>query len=201
MRYLIFLLLLIASPVSAQWQEARMNPYIVGSAGCTEPSPGTVIVGTSTTSTAWDYQPNADVATFWNVDLTASWAESCTTTTVGTIEFYVRPYNTANCKAYITTSGGTILTNGVSNALAIEAEGSVRWVVFTMGTPPTIIKSTDYKIALVCSVNGSVVFYYNNTGSNALCEETGGNYATPGNLSCDNTVDGSATLGGVRGKK
>jgi hypothetical protein len=37
MRYLIFLLLLIASPVSAQWQEARMNPYIAGSGGVVPP--------------------------------------------------------------------------------------------------------------------------------------------------------------------
>lgn len=182
-----------------------MGPFGSGnvtiSAGCTPSASGTVLVGSSTEATEDSIAPTATQASFFNTNFTATWAGDCTTETVGTIELYVKGHAGGNCKAYIAASDGTILTNGVSNVLAVEYEDTPAWKAFTMGTPPTITKGTGYKIAYICDTEAAVLFYLNDTGTTTLCFETGGTYASPGALSCDTEYDTSTTVGGMRGKK
>jgi len=187
--------------------DARSINVVVGglpvaSGACTEPEAGTVIVGTSTTSTADIAYSGINQQIYFDVNSEASWAETCTTTTVGTLEVYFAGNATGNCKAILANSDGTIVTNGVSNATSVpDWEGNPSWYVFTMGTPPTITKGNNYKIAVVCDTADPIKLPYNDSGSTTLCIDTDNSYATPGTLSCNTYFDTSTTIGGFRGKK
>lgn len=169
-----------------------------------EPASGTVIIGSSTTSDASQASPNANNEFFWNVDFPASWSESASTTTVATIEWYLQGWAGGNCKAILLNSDGTILTNGVSNALAIEYSETASWHSFTMGTPPTVTKSTNYKIAIVCNADVAIQLNYNGSGTQTFGLETTSTsqYTTPTAVTIppDSVADDSATVGGVRAK-
>lgn len=202
MKYLIFLTgLLIAAPSFAG--QGIIPSAIYYASGSTEPASGTVILGTSTTSTATASTPGSSVQEwFWNVDFAATWSESASTTTVGTIEWYTQGWAGGNCKAILLNSDGSIVTNGVSNAAAYDYEENATWHVFTMGTPPTVTKSTNYKIAIVCDTDYAIQIPFNDTGSQTLGYEGAGNYTTPTAVTIppDSTSDDSATVGGVRAK-
>ena len=174
--------------------------YTDGDAGCTPSASGTVLWGTTTAGTGEGYT-TADYGNYFNVDTAATWAGDCTTETVHTLEVYFRGHEDGNCKAYMTASDGTVLANGISNALTgLSYEETPSLHTFTMGTDPTLTKGTNYKMSIVCSM--SVDIFYTDTGTAAFCfQSTGTSYTSPGNLTCSSYHDESATFGGFRAKK
>ncbi len=199
---IIGLALLVSASPSYAGGIVMMGGGVAAVGGDTEPASGTVIIGTSTTSTA----ASANLATaqqwFWNVDFAATWSETASTTTVGTIEWYGQGWAGGNCKALLFNSDGTIVTNGVSGATVIEYEEAATWHSFTMGTPPTVTKSTNYKIGIVCDTDYAINLTYDDTGSQSLGYEGTGNYTSPTAVTVppDSLIDDSATVGGVRAK-
>jgi len=127
---------------------------------------------------------------------------------MSTVEVYFQGWGGGACKAIIMDSSGNIITNGVSSELTgIDYEDGYSWHSFTMGTPPTLTKSTNYRFGIVCNnADGAISLPFNDTGSDTFGYiDTDGthSYATPGNMSfpLGHAVDDSATFGGFRGKK
>ncbi len=169
-------------------------------AGCTEPASGTVIVGTNTTGSTSN-ELYASYATYFDVNSAAAWDETCTTTTMGTIEVYMNFAASGTCKAFITDSSGNVLTNGISNALVGDFD-SVAWHSFTMGTPPTLTKGTNYRFGILCNADTGIgyISYEGGSGSQSLVYAND-SYAEPGPLTYAGDVDTSATFSSFRGKK
>ena len=173
-----------------------------GGGACTPSAAGTVLVGSSTTPSADIAYVAIDQQWYFNVDSTATWAGDCTTETVGTLEVYLAGNATGHCKALLANSDGTLLANGISNATNIpDWESDPSWYVFTMGTPPTITKGSNYKIAVVCDMADPIKIPYTDTGTTTFCYDTSHSYASPGTLTCSTYQDDSSTMGGFRGKK
>jgi len=176
-----------------------------GGGACTPSASGTVIVGSSTEATGDDVSIASNQELFFDTAYSATWAGDCTTETVGTIEVYMKGWEGGDCKAIIGTSTGNLLTNGVSNSASVEYEDNASWHSFSMGTPPTITKSTAYRIGVVCSKtpDGTIaLFPAATTGTSEIGSDTTGTYTTPTSMDTHDAVwDASSTIGGFRGKK
>jgi hypothetical protein len=201
---LLILLILILIPLLADARGLMMMGGGITAAGgaCTEPSANATIVGTDNTSSAGQQYPNNGAGVYFNVAQAASWAETCTTTTMSTIQVSFQGNAGGYCKAGIALSStGAPISNGISNALAVEYEASFTWHTFTMGTPPTLTKDTGYKLFVICDTDAAIIVGYDNTGTTSICFDTDGTYASPSTLSCDYEEDASATLTNMRGRK
>jgi hypothetical protein len=199
MKKIILVVLLCLIPFLCDAQQIIVTKKKAGGA-CTHSAAGTLLVGSSTEGAGAAAMP-AGWANFINADYTATWAGDCTTETMATIDVFVRVTSggTLNCKAFVTNSDGTIVTNGISNALGMEWEEAATWHTFTMGTPPTLTKSTAYKLAFICDA-GDYEFGFVNTGAVSYCGHEN-SYASPTTISCGYEDDTSAAIGSIRGKK
>lgn len=173
-----------------------------------EPATGTMLLGSATNSSADTHLVENGMHVSYATDLNATWSESASTTTVGTIEIYAQDWAGGSCKAFIMSTSGVILPNGISNALSIPGdtnEFAVR--SFTMGTPPTISKGTTYRLGIVCDTDFAIILGYNPAGGTDVLGYTAADgshtYTSPGNITYPqaSTVDATTTFTGMRAKK
>ena len=194
-------ILLILLPLSAYAWGVVVSSGGVAAAGG-EPASGTVLFGTCTAGSGDCVISAAGQEIYFDGAYTASWAESASTTTVGTVEIYLEGLKACNVKAIITDSSGNILTNGVSAATAISDDFENNKRTFTFSPAPTVTKNSTYKIAFVSDTDNAVLFSFTDTGTDGIYHESGGSYATPANLGgADGNFDTSATAGGMCAKK
>jgi len=115
--------------------------------------------------------------------ISANYAYGCTTataSTTGTVTggvFYGRSSTgTINAKMFITDSGGTIITNGISNAVGISTTAGDK--SFTWATPPTITATLSYMVWVIAA-SSSIRLYYYDTTSGSSVSDTTNSYTSP----------------------
>ena len=81
-----------------------------------------------------------------------------------------------NAKMFICNSAGSLLANGISNALAISTTAQL-WA-FTFATPPSITVSTAYQVWII-SGGASIRLYRYDTTSGSSTYDGTNNYASP----------------------
>lgn len=150
MRYLITALILLCAVTMAQ---AGVFVGFGQGSGTTEPATGTVILGsTSTTSyTGEFFFPIAYEELFNETTYTATWSESATTTTLAKIGVYIRGHAGGYCKVNLRASDLSLIAT--STPKLMDYEGSLSLQEFDFSSPPTITKGTSYVMTLMCDAD------------------------------------------------
>jgi hypothetical protein len=181
------LLLALAGVVRADepMRLAHMNVAIVGggvpTAESGEPAAGTIIAGANTTYSSDTISQAANRQYYNNATQTATWSASDSTTTVSSVFLYMTANNTGNCKAFITTSSGTIISNGISNVKGFTEDDTPLWREFTYTSKPTLTKTTAYRIGYVCNSDYTVITPTATGGQGPMFND-GNSYTTPGSV-------------------
>lgn len=172
------LLAILAVLLCVSFADAQHVTVMKKKAGgeCTNPSPGTVLGGNST------YNSSANSAIFtanngvWTQNgHSVTWAETCETTTVSKVQVFAGIWDGGNCKA-ILYSGGSIVANGVTNAVSL-AGWSADWHDLTFATAPTVTKGSTYIIVLTCDTQYAIDLSLNDAAGKIYYAET--MYASP----------------------
>ena len=159
-----------------------------------EPASGTVLFGDSTEYSGSTFDLQHDVWYGHPTQFTATWAESASTTTVGTLEVWGTAWDGGDFAVQIWDSSNNPVANAYGTA---TVSGGPAWQVVTFGTPPTITKNANYYLGWGPSPNYSMRTQTLGSGS-AGCYMNSGTYESPPNYSCGSTI-GYAI--GIRAKK
>lgn len=84
---------------------------------------------------------------------------------------------TVNVKSVITDSGGTILTNGISNALSVTTTAGTKTTVYSAGSQPWIVSGQTYWIGFIPS--GALRIYYDSTTGGSSKYDSSNSYTSP----------------------
>lgn len=199
MKILKILLLLLISPALCLAGSHSVQ-IMQGSAGggSTEPASGTVILGSTTTTSYTEsfFYPIAYEELFNHTALTATWSESASTTALASLGVYVRGHAGGNCKMTIRNSSlGLIAT---SNAKSFDYEDNPSLQEFTFSSPPTITKGTSYVPGLICDTDYAVAIRTLSTGTD-MSYGTNGSYASPA-ATLTETTSSYPAIGPIYGK-
>lgn len=160
--------------------------------GETCPASGASLGGSTTSDATWDGY--WDWQLWSNSGYTATWAESCASTTASKVRCYVAAGPGAGtCAAYL-YSGTTLIATGGSTDVSGWSTLAVRNFA-DFGSAATITKGNTYKIAFHCSSATSLSMgvlnaghgsdlYYNN-GASYPASPLSGSAATDGLFRCE----------------
>lgn len=166
--------------------------------GSTEPASGTVVLGSTTTTSYTENfaYPLSYEELFNHTTLTAAWSESASTTTVATAGIYMKGAAEGNCKMVLRNS--SLGSMAVSNAAFIAYEDNPSLHEFTFSSPPTITKGTSYILGLICDTDYAVWTRSLATGTD-MSYGTNGSYASPA-ATLTETTSSYPAIGPIYGK-
>lgn len=189
MKKIILVVLLCLIPFLCDAQQIIVTKKKAGGA-CTEPASGTVILGASTEQ---DTTFNTLSVNGWLVcshALTATWAETCETTTMTSLKGHGSSIGAGNVKFILYNSSTQIVSSATSGTNG-EAEYTY---TATFSSAPTITKGGTYYI---CSVVDTDYVYVPSldTSGNQISFDNSASYASPPNPMTLNDSASDGTLG------
>lgn len=194
---ILFVFLAIPSLCFAGSHSVQITRGVV-TGGTTEPATGTVVLGsTSTTSYTEEYFfPISYEEIFNKTTYTAAWSESATTTTLAKIGVYIRGHAGGYCKVNLRASDLSLIAT--SAAKLMDYEGSLSLQEFDFSSPPTITKGTAYIMTFMCDTDYAAVVGMLPSGED-MSYGTNGSYASPA-ATLTETTSAYAGIGAFYGK-
>ena len=194
---ILFVLLAIPSLCFAGSHSVQITRGVV-TGGTTEPETGAVILGTTTTTGyTEDYPfPIGYEELFNRTAVTATWAETASTTTLSTVGVYLNGFGGGNCKVNLRASDLSLIAT--SQSMLLDYEVGKSFHEFTFSSPPTVTKGSSYIMAIMCDADSAVMIAAAASGIE-LSYGTNGSYASPAATLAESETS-SAAIGPFYGK-